>query len=43
MASAAATVAGVGSTGGILAMCIVKFRKVFKVSGIGLLQKTKEK
>jgi hypothetical protein len=43
IASAAATAAGVGSTGGILAMCIVKFRKCFKVSSFGLLRKTKEK
>ena len=39
MAGVAATAAGVGSTGGILAMCIVKFRKFFKVSGFGLWQK----
>jgi hypothetical protein len=42
IASAAAMAAGAGSTGGILAMCIVKFRKFFKMSGFGLFQKTKE-
>jgi hypothetical protein len=36
-------VAGAGSTGGILAACIGKFRKVFRASGLGLFQKTKEK
>jgi hypothetical protein len=36
-------VAGAGSTGGILVVCIGKFRKLFKVSGLGLFQKTKEK
>ena len=35
-------VAGAGSTGGILALCIGKFRKVFKVNRLGLFQK-KEK
>lgn len=43
VASTAAIVAGAGSTGGILAACIVKFRKVFTASGLGLLQKRKEK
>ena len=41
--SAAVMVAGVGSTGGILAVCISKFRKFFSASGLGLFQKTKEK
>jgi hypothetical protein len=36
-------VAGAGSTGGILAVCIGKFRKFFTASGIGLFPKTKEK
>lgn len=39
----AVMVAGVGSTSGILAFCIGKFRKFFTTSGIGLFQKTKEK
>ncbi len=43
IASAAAIVAGAGSTGGILAVCIGKFRKFFKVNRLGLIQKTKEK
>jgi hypothetical protein len=36
-------VAGAGSTGGILVVCIGKLRKYFRASGLGLLQKTKEK
>jgi hypothetical protein len=36
-------VAGAGSTGGILAVCIAKFRKIFIASGLGLFQKIKEK
>jgi hypothetical protein len=43
IASAAAMAAGAGSTGGILAACIVKFRRFFKASGFGLFQKRKEK
>ena len=43
IASAAAMAAGAGSTGGILAVCIGKFKKFFKVNGFGLLQKTKER
>jgi hypothetical protein len=43
IASAAAMAAGAGSTGGILAVCIGKFRKFFKANGVGLFQKTKEK
>jgi hypothetical protein len=43
IASTAMMVAGAGSTGGILAVCIGKFRKVFRASGLGLFQKTKEK
>ena len=31
IASAAAIVAGAGSTGGILAVCIGKFKRLFKV------------
>jgi len=36
-------VAGAASTGGVLAVCIGKLRKVFRVSSLGLFQKTKEK
>jgi hypothetical protein len=36
-------VAGAGSMGGILALCIGKFRKFFRASFVGLFQKTKEK
>jgi hypothetical protein len=43
IASTAAMVAGAGSTGGILAVCITKFRKFFSANGLGLFQKTKEK
>jgi hypothetical protein len=42
IASAAMMAAGAGSTGGILAVCIGKFRKVFRAS-LGLFQKIKEK
>jgi hypothetical protein len=38
--STAATIAAVGSTGGILALCIAQFRAFFKLS---LFHKTKEK
>jgi hypothetical protein len=43
IASAAAMAAAAGSTGGILAVCVGKFRKVFKANGLGLFQKIKEK
>jgi hypothetical protein len=43
IASTAVMVAGAGSTGGILAVCISKFRKFFRAHRLGLLQKTKEK
>jgi hypothetical protein len=43
IASTAVMVAGAGSTGGILAVCIAKFRKVFRASNLGLFQKIKEK
>jgi hypothetical protein len=44
----AIAVAGAGSTGGILAVCIGKFRKLFRANRLGLFQKktfqnTKEK
>ena len=43
IASTAAVVAGAGSTGGILAVCIGKFKKFSTANGPGLFQKTKEK
>jgi hypothetical protein len=43
IASAAAMAAGAGSTGGMLAVCIGKFRKFFSASGLRLFQKAKEK
>jgi len=43
MASAAVMAAGAGSTGGILAVCIDKFRKFLRANGPGLFQKIKEK
>jgi len=43
IASAAAMAAGAGSTGGILAMCIGKFKKFFRANGLDLFQKIKEK
>jgi hypothetical protein len=41
--STAVIVVGVVSTGGILAVCIGKFRKFFKARSLALFQKTKEK
>jgi hypothetical protein len=43
IASTAAMVAGAGSTGGILAACIGKFRKLFRANRFGPFQQTKEK
>jgi hypothetical protein len=43
ISSTAVMVAAATSTGGILAVCIGKFRRVFRASGFGLFQKTKEK
>lgn len=43
IATTAVIVAGAGSTGGILAMCVAKFRKLFKPNGAGPFHKTKEK
>ena len=42
IASTAVIVAGAGSTGGILALCIGKFRNFFRVSSLSLFQKRKE-
>jgi hypothetical protein len=41
--SAAVMVAGVGSAGGVLAVCIGKFRRFFKASSLALFHKAKEK
>jgi hypothetical protein len=43
IASTAVMIAGVGSTGGILALCIGKFGNVFRVSSLSLFHKRKEK
>jgi hypothetical protein len=43
VANTAVMVAGAGSTGGILALCIGRFRKFFTVNHFGLFQKAKEK
>jgi hypothetical protein len=41
--STVAMVAGAASTGGVLAVCISKLRRVLRVSSLGLFQKRKEK
>jgi hypothetical protein len=38
--AAVVIVAGAGSTGGILAVCIGKFRKIFRENLFGLIHKT---
>jgi hypothetical protein len=38
--TSAVMVAGAASTGGILAVCIGKFKRFFRVSGLALFQKT---
>ena len=43
IASAAVMAAGAGSTGGILTLCIGKFRKFFRASGLHLVHKIEEK
>jgi hypothetical protein len=43
IASAAVMAAGAGSTGGIVAVCIGKFRRFFTANGFSLFQKIKEK
>ena len=40
IASTAAILAGAGSSGGILAVCIGKFRKLFRADRAGLFRKT---
>ncbi len=42
IASTAVVVAGAGSTGGILAVCIGKLRRFFRSNRSGLFQKTQE-
>ena len=42
IASAAAMVAGAGSTGGVLAVCIGKFKKLFTTNRRSQSQRTKE-
>lgn len=41
--STAVIVAGIGSGGGILAICLGKFRKFVTTTGLGLFQRGKEK
>jgi hypothetical protein len=43
IANAAVMAAGAGSTGGILAVFVGKFKKFFKANGLGLFHKIKEK
>jgi len=43
IASAAVMVAGAGSAGGILAVCVGKFKKLFRANPPGYFQKTQEK
>ena len=43
VANTAVMVAGAGSTGGILALCIGRFRKFFRANHLALFQKAKEK
>ncbi|MEA2257932.1 MAG: hypothetical protein QOJ51_757 [Acidobacteriaceae bacterium] len=43
IASTAVLVAGAESTGGILAVCIGKFRKFSRANRLGLFHNTKEK
>jgi hypothetical protein len=42
IASTAVMVAGAGSSGGILALCIGKLRKLFRTNRLGLFQKATE-
>jgi hypothetical protein len=43
IADTAVMVAGAGSTGGILAVCLGRLRRCFAVNRLGLIQKAKEK
>jgi hypothetical protein len=42
IANATAIIAGAGSTGGILAACVGKFRNFFRANRLNLIQKAKE-
>jgi hypothetical protein len=42
IAGTAVMVAAAGSTGGILAVCVAKCRRVFKANGLSLFQKEGE-
>jgi hypothetical protein len=42
IATTAILVAGTGSTGGFLALCITKFRKFFRANRLGQFQKATE-
>lgn len=41
--NAVVMIAGAGSAGGVLAICIAKFRSFLKASGLALIPKTNEK
>ena len=43
IAGTAAMVAGAGSTGGILALCMAKFRQFFRANRFAQFQKSSEK
>jgi hypothetical protein len=43
LATAVAMTAGAGLTGGALAVCVAKFRKLFKARGLSSFQRIKEK
>jgi len=43
ISNAAVLAVAAGSTGGVVAVCVAKLRKVFRASGRGLFRKTKEK
>ena len=43
IASTAVMIAGAGSTGGILAVCIGKFRRLLSANRLGVFQKRQEK
>ena len=43
IANTAVMVAGAGSTGGLLALCIAKLRNIFRANRPGLFQKAKGK
>ena len=43
IANTVVMVAGAGSTGGVLAVCITRFKKLLRTNRIVLFHKTKEK